>query len=102
MDGVIVGDYHGGRGGYAQFGEIHSDHQATMGIMVHELGHLIFSLPDLYDTDGSSEGIGGFGVMAAGSWGKASTDTYSGQTPVLPCAWSRYNLGWIDGTESIG
>ena len=100
VDGVIVGNYHGSRGGYAQFGEVHSNHQATMGIMVHELGHLIFGLPDLYDTDQSSEGIGAYGVMGAGSWGKASSDTYSGETPVLPCAWSRYNLGWIDGTES--
>jgi M6 family metalloprotease-like protein len=102
VDGVTVGDYHGGWGGYAQFGEIHSNHQATMGIMVHELGHLIFGLPDLYDTNGGSAGIGGFGVMASGSWGKASADSYSGETPVLPSAWSKYNLSWVDGTEGTG
>jgi hypothetical protein len=73
-----------------------------MGIMVHELGHLIFGLPDLYDTDGSSEGVGAFGVMGSGSWGRANTDTYSGETPVLPCAWSRYNRGWVAGTEYSG
>ena len=111
VDGVIVGDYHSGAGGYAQFGEIHrstavNQHQATMGIMVHELGHLIFGLPDLYDTNGGSEGIGAYGVMAGGSWGKAISDPYSGMTPVLPCAWSKYDRGWVDaaigsGTTSI-
>ncbi|KKL09268.1 hypothetical protein LCGC14_2567560, partial [marine sediment metagenome] len=64
---------------YAQFGELHAtstsnEHQATMGIMVHELGHLTYSLPDLYDTDGSSNGIGAFGVMASGSWGRSNTN----------------------------
>jgi M6 family metalloprotease-like protein len=107
VDGVLVADYHGGPGGYAQFGEIHRSsptnaHQATMGIMVHELGHLIFGLPDLYDTDGSSEGIGAFGIMASGSWGRASSDTYSGETPVLPSAWTKYNIGWAAGTEKFG
>ncbi|TNF52348.1 M6 family metalloprotease domain-containing protein, partial [bacterium] len=102
VDGVTVGAYHGSRGGYAMFGETHNNHQATMGIMVHELGHLVFNLPDLYDTDGGSEGIGAYGVMGGGSWGKASSEIYSGATPVLPCAWSRYVLGWIDGTETLG
>jgi M6 family metalloprotease-like protein len=106
VDGVRVADSYNG-GGYAQFGEIHRSsssnaHQATMGIMVHELGHLIFGLPDLYDIDGSSNGIGAFGVMGSGSWGKANSDTYSGETPVLPSAWSRYNRGWVAGTESSG
>src|SRR4030065_1891331 len=107
VDSVIVGAYHSGAGGYAQFGEIHrsssSDaHQATMGIMVHELGHLIFALPDLYDTDYSSEGIGYFSVMAAGSWGKSASNTYPAETPVLPDAWSKYRLGWVDGTVGTG
>src|SRR3972149_704045 len=106
-DSVIVGADHNGAGGYAQFGEIHrsssSDaHQATMGIMVHELGHLIFSLPDLYDTDYSSEGIGYFSVMAAGSWGRSTSNSYPGETPVLPDAWSKYRLGWVDGTVGSG
>lgn len=106
VDGVRVADSYNG-GGYAQFGEVHrssssNTHQATMGIMVHELGHLIFGLPDLYDIDGSSNGIGAFGVMGSGSWGKANADIYSGETPVLPCAWSRYNRGWGAGAEHSG
>ncbi|BCG65964.1 MAG: hypothetical protein methR_P3836 [Methyloprofundus sp.] len=98
VDGVKVADYHSGAGGYAQFGEIHLDHQATMGIMVHELGHLIFGLPDLYDIDSSSAGIGYFGVMGSGSWG-AATGTEAGEMPVMPSAWTRYNRGWADGAE---
>ena len=109
VDGKTVADYHGGAGGYAQFGEVHRStagnaHQATMGIMVHELGHLIFGLPDLYDTDSSSSGIGGWGVMGGGSWGRANADALSdsGATPVLPCAWTKYNRGWVNGFEGAG
>ncbi|MBF0607048.1 MAG: M6 family metalloprotease domain-containing protein [Magnetococcales bacterium] len=108
VDGKTVGAYHSGAGGYGMFGEVHKTngvanaHQATMGIMVHELGHLIFKWVDLYDTDYSSEGIGAFGLMAAGSWGKASADTWSGATPVLPCAYSKYIRGWVDGAVGDG
>ena len=91
---------------YCMFGEIHATstitpHQATMGVQVHELGHLIFGLPDLYDTDGSSGGIGAWGLMSGGSWG-AKTGEYQGATPVLPSAWSKYNRGWVDGVASSG
>lgn len=84
--------------GVAEMGEIHdSNHQATLGIMVHELGHLVLGLPDLYDTDGSSAGIGAFGVMSAGAWGMDVTaDTYAGESPVLPSAWSAFKLQWVD------
>ena len=107
VDGVKVCDYHSDKGGYVQFGEIHQSsaadgHQATMGIMVHELGHLIFGLPDLYDTDYSSSGIGVFGIMSGGSWGKSTSDVYYGDTPVLPCAWTKYNLGWVEAYEGSG
>ncbi|MBF0338397.1 MAG: M6 family metalloprotease domain-containing protein [Nitrospirae bacterium] len=106
-DGVYVGDYHSGTGGYVQFGEVHqgsasNKHKATVGIMAHELGHLIFDLPDLYDTDKSSKGLGYFCLMASGSWGMASADTYSGATPVLPGAWVRSTLGWIDAYIAPG
>jgi len=60
-----------------------------LGVWVHEFGHEL-GLPDLYDTDGSSEGIGHWGVMASGSW------TDNGETPAYFSAWSRYWLGWID------
>lgn len=83
----------------AEMGEIHdSNHQATLGIPVHELGHLIFGLPDLYDLDPgeSGQGLGGFGLMGAGAWGAdPTTDAYAGETPVLPSAWSQYKLEWV-------
>jgi len=72
-------------GPYAMAGEVHgrtdfgSDHQATIGVMCHELGHLMLGLPDLYDTDYSSEGIGEWGVMSSGNWNK--TGTYQGDCP---------------------
>ncbi len=91
---------------YCMFGEIHdatwtTAHQATMGIQVHELGHLIFGLPDLYDTDGSSGGIGNWGVMGGGSWG-AKTGEYGGATPVLPSAWTKVNRGWVTPMPGTG
>jgi len=47
---------------YAEFAEKQDDHLATIGVMAHELGHLIFSLPDLYDNEprhaGDSYGVG--------------------------------------------
>jgi M6 family metalloprotease-like protein len=64
--------------GYTAFGEKHGTHQATIGIMCHELGHLMFGLPDLYDTDNSSEGVGEWCLMGSGSW---NTTTVLGDTP---------------------
>jgi M6 family metalloprotease-like protein len=95
VDGKTVGLHHNGGRGYAQFGEKHGSHQATMGIVVHELGHLIFGLPDLYDTDRSSAGIGGWCVMGTGGWGQGSRDSFAGQTPVLPSAWVKVSRGWV-------
>lgn len=66
-----------------------------IGVICHEMGHLL-DLPDLYDTDFSSSGIGVWGVMAAGSWGG---DMYSAQRPVHFCAWSKKQLGWLIPTE---
>lgn len=108
VDGVLVGAYHGNRGGYAQFGEIHranrrdKGHQATMGVMAHELGHLIYRLPDLYDTDTSSNGAGAWCLMSYGSWGWSMDDTYSGETPVMPSAYIRDRLGWSVGKGESG
>lgn len=115
LDGVWVAAYAYG-GGYTQEGEWHEmddpgtpqtcgsepdGHMATMGIMVHELGHDI-DWPDLYDTDttdgSDSAGVGNWSIMAGGSWGWASGDSYSGQTPVLPDAFLKWYQGWISPT----
>ncbi len=62
------------------------------GVIAHQFGHQI-GLPTLFDNDssnGRSYGIGGFGVMGTGVWNA------NGFVPPLPCAWSRYYLGWED------
>jgi len=58
-----------------------------IGVFCHEFGHA-FGLPDLYDTNGGSAGIGHWGVMGSGSWNKPAS-------PAHMCAWSKAQLGWI-------
>ena len=94
LDGKRVGQ------SYAQFGEWHcsasvsSGHAATIGVMVHELGHDL-GLPDLYDTDYSSAGIGDWSVMASGSWNGI---TLPGDSPAHFDPWSKFFEGWISPT----
>jgi len=82
-------------GDYSLFGERQGTHDATIGVIAHELGHAVFGLPDLYDTDGSSAGIGDFGLMGGGSWGKKSGDSYGGQTPVHMTGWSKLQINFV-------
>ncbi|XP_024377710.1 uncharacterized protein [Physcomitrium patens] len=60
-----------------------------LGVCAHELGHLAFSWPDLYDTDYSSAGIGNWCLMAAGSYNGNESN------PSPPSAWCKYNQGWV-------
>jgi len=85
-------------GNYSRFGERHGSHDATIGIIAHELGHSAFLLPDLYDYDNSSAGIGRFGLMGAGSWGSKPGDDFAGQTPVHPTGWAKIKMGFITPT----
>jgi M6 family metalloprotease-like protein len=69
-----------------------------IGVFAHEFGHA-FGLPDLYDTDssnGDSEGVGNWCLMASGSWGG---DGGSPETPSHMCAWAKAFLGWVTPTE---
>jgi immune inhibitor A len=59
-----------------------------IGVCAHELGHLLFGFPDLYDTDYSSSGIGNWCLMAGGSWNGG------GDVPAHPSAWCKCNQGW--------
>jgi len=61
-----------------------------MGTTAHELGHQV-GLPDLYDTDGGSDGIGNYGLMGGGSW----------CGPTHPIAWSKWMKGWIVSTITV-
>lgn len=60
-----------------------------LGVCAHELGHLLFGFPDLYDTDYTSEGIGNWCLMAGGSWNNG------GLTPAHPSAWCKCQQGWV-------
>ncbi len=68
---------------------------SPMGIIAHELGHDIGHLPDLYDIDGTSDGIGKWGMMSEGSW----NGDPAGSNPAHFCAWSKIKLGWITPIE---
>ncbi|MCK5726905.1 MAG: M6 family metalloprotease domain-containing protein, partial [Thiotrichaceae bacterium] len=85
-------------GGYSVFGEKQGTNDATIGVIAHELGHALWRLPDLYDTDGSSNGIGYFGLMGAGSNTADSNSPSSGSVPTHPSAWSKIRMGFITPT----
>ncbi len=70
----------------------------TMGVFAHEYGHAL-GLPDLYDTDYSSDGIGYWSLMAGGSWNYI---VKPGDRPAHMDAWSKYKLGWVSPTLLTG
>jgi M6 family metalloprotease-like protein len=85
-------------GNFALFGERHNisnPHDATIGIIAHELGHSAFHLPDLYNTRENTGGIGYFGLMGAGTWARQNSSEYFGATPTHFSAWSKYYNGWV-------
>lgn len=59
-----------------------------LGVLAHEFGH-IMGLPDLYDTQGSSQGSGNFGLMGACGWLNQE------QTPCQFEAWSKDQFDWL-------
>ena len=63
-----------------------------IGVICHETGHFL-GLPDLYDTDYTSSGVGDFCIMAGGSWNG------SGMRPAHMSAWCKVKLGWVTPTE---
>ena len=66
-----------------------------VGVMAHELGHLLMGWPDLYDTDYSSAGTGRWDLMAGGSWNN------QGNTPAHPSAWCKARVGWVSPTTIL-
>ena len=79
---------------FAVVGEKHGNHLATIGTMCHEVGHLMFSLPELY----GEGGLGYFDLMAQGNWG-AKYGEYKGSSPTQLSAWTKEYLGW--GTINV-
>ncbi|PLX18314.1 MAG: hypothetical protein C0601_04670 [Candidatus Muiribacterium halophilum] len=72
--------------------EMERNGASALGVIAHELGHDLGDLPDLYDTDYSSDGIGKWGMMSAGTW------LGSGSTPAHFCGWSKIQMGWLTPT----
>jgi len=65
---------------------------ALLGVTVHEIGHLVFSWPDLYDGDTvPTQGLGPWCLMAGGSW----LGTPAGSKPCHPSAWCKATQGWV-------
>ncbi|MBD3402088.1 M6 family metalloprotease domain-containing protein [candidate division GN15 bacterium] len=65
----------------------------TIGVYAHELGHGL-GLPDLYDVDYTSQGVGKWCLMSGGSW-----NGYLGNSPAHPSAWCLKELGVVTPTE---
>ncbi|KAF2016667.1 M6 metalloprotease [Aaosphaeria arxii CBS 175.79] len=76
--------------GVKVYGFLSVAEDAKCGVCAHEIGHLVFGWPDLYDTDYSSAGIGSWCLMSFGSWGGG------GYRPVHPSAWCKASQGWIE------
>ncbi len=75
--------------------ELYAGAMSTVGVFAHEYGHAL-GLPDLYDTDGNSEGVGNWSLMAGGSWNGV---TRSGDRPAHLDAWSKTKLSWLTPTQ---
>ena len=83
-DGVWINDY--------MFNpETRSWGMVGIGVFCHEFGHGL-GLPDLYDIDGGSEGVGRWCVMGSGGWMNQE------KTPVMFSAWCKEQLGWVSPT----
>jgi M6 family metalloprotease-like protein len=103
LDWAGVGNYTTGEGkvcrDYSIEPEMHNSNTyssiynkiITIGVFAHEFGHII-GLPDLYDTDYSSDGLGNYCLMSGGSWG---ANSQSPSRPVHMTAWSKAQLGWL-------
>jgi M6 family metalloprotease-like protein len=68
----------------------------TIGMFCHELGHSLFGLPDLYDPDYTSNGVGMWSLMGTGAW---NGPAYDGSSPAWPDAWSRTVMGFEQPTQ---
>ena len=88
-DGIRIESYH-------TEPEVQRDGRSPtqIGVIVHETGHF-FGLPDLYDYENDSSGIGFWGVMCFGAW---SGPEYDGSVPTHFSAWAKYRLGWVTPT----
>ena len=68
----------------------------SVGQIAHELGHQM-GMPDTYDWDASSYGVGQYDLMCRGVWG-ANREVYDPDHPAHPSAYQKVLLGWITPT----
>lgn len=68
----------------------------TVGVYCHEYGHVL-GLPDLYDTDYTTSGLGEWCLMSSGSWNNRAGEP-AGSCPALMSAWCKAQLGWVTPT----
>ncbi|MGB1206065.1 MAG: M6 family metalloprotease domain-containing protein [Chitinophagales bacterium] len=88
-DDVLVNDY------IIQAEKYGATNITNIGVLCHEFGHAL-GLPDLYDTDYSTSGVGGWCLMAGGTWNN------SGKTPAQMSAWCKAEMGWTNPTVLTG
>jgi M6 family metalloprotease-like protein len=65
-----------------------------IGVFCHEWGHIL-NLPDLYDTDYSSEGVGRWSLMGSGNYNGGS------RVPAHMDPWCKKFLGWLNLTNVV-
>src|SRR3989304_6203909 len=99
LDGnpAIPGDQRLVADGVQIYGYIMISEDSPMGVVSHELGHDL-GLPDLYDTDSSSLGVGMWDVMGTGSWNSVFPSP-EGTSPAHFSAWAKATLGWLTPIE---
>lgn len=73
------------------FNYIMASEFSPVGVFAHEFAHDL-GLPDLYDTDGSSQGVGVWDLLGSGSW----LGLQKGDNPAHLSSWSKIKLGWIE------
>ena len=80
-------------------GTVSGPYPPTVGVFAHEYAHVL-GLPDQYDYGYESEGTGIYSLMAGGSWNRYPNNRlFSGNSPSMLDAWSKYRLGFIDPVE---
>jgi len=87
-----------------EIGDGTEDSPSLIGGFCHELGH-VFGLPDQYDGDGTSRGVGTWCIMGTGSAG-ACACKLGADTPTHLCAWCKADLGFVvptvvEGTQAV-
>jgi M6 family metalloprotease-like protein len=68
----------------------------SVGQITHEFGHQL-GMPDTYDWDSSSHGVGQYDLMSRGIWG-SNPKVYDPDHPAHPSAYQKVLLGWITPT----